>query len=92
MSKKIGLVVGATGISGLNLATHLAQKEDWTIYGLARNPVEPEGVQPIAADLLNPAALKAAVQGLGVTHAFFERATTSFTDLFTQLRRENIIP
>jgi nucleoside-diphosphate-sugar epimerase len=71
MSKKIGLVIGATGISGLNLATYLAQQENWAVYGLARNPVEPEGVQPVAADLLNPTALKAAIHGLGVTHAFF---------------------
>ncbi len=79
MKNKVALIAGSTGISGLNLATLLAEQKDWTVYGLARNPRAIEGVQPIAADLLNSTQLKAAIQGLGVTHTFFT----------TWLRQEN---
>jgi nucleoside-diphosphate-sugar epimerase len=70
MSKKVGLIVGATGIVGLNLATNLIQQEDWTVYGLARRPLLPAGVRPVAADLLDPSSLMTAVRELRPTHIF----------------------
>jgi nucleoside-diphosphate-sugar epimerase len=70
MPEKIGLIVGATGIVGLNLATHLAQQEDWTVYGLARKPVLPVGVRPVAADLLDSFSVMGAVRELQPTHVF----------------------
>jgi nucleoside-diphosphate-sugar epimerase len=55
------LVVGATGIIGRSLATQLA-REGWTTFGLSRSgSVELPGVTAIRADLLDPAALAAAV-------------------------------
>jgi nucleoside-diphosphate-sugar epimerase len=67
---RIALVAGATGIVGLNLATLLPNQRDWKVYGLARNPSAGEGVQGIAADLLDPQALGIALKGLAPTHVF----------------------
>src|SRR4051794_11003238 len=71
MANKVALIAGSTGISGLNLATLLAQQEDWTVYGMARKPLPLKRVKPLAADLLNPAQLRGAIGELGVTHVFF---------------------
>ena len=69
--KSVGLIVGATGIVGLNLATLLAGQEDWMVYGLARRPLLlPERARPVIADLLDPASVMAAVQDLQPTHVF----------------------
>ena len=70
MVEKRALVVGATGIVGLNLATHLAGQADWSVYGLARNPALPEGVHPVKADLLERESLRSAVQESKPTHVF----------------------
>jgi nucleoside-diphosphate-sugar epimerase len=64
------LVVGSTGITGLNLAAHLAQN-NWRVYGLARNPRPLQGVQPVAADLMEVSSLEKALDGLPITHVFF---------------------
>ena len=66
---KSALVVGASGIVGNNLARHLIHK-GWQVYGLARHPRQDLlGVQPLAADLLAPASLRAVSQ-LRPTHIF----------------------
>jgi nucleoside-diphosphate-sugar epimerase len=70
MRKKIGLIVGASGIVGLNLARHLVLQEDWTVYGLARRPLMFPGVQPLTADLLDPSSLLEAVRDVRPTHVF----------------------
>jgi nucleoside-diphosphate-sugar epimerase len=70
MTSRTALVVGATGIVGLNLATHLAGQRDWRVYGLARNPSALEEVQPVAADLLKPDTLRGALEGIEPTHVF----------------------
>jgi nucleoside-diphosphate-sugar epimerase len=70
MTNRIALVAGATGIVGLNLSTLLANQRDWKVYGLARNPSAGEGVQSVAADLLDPQALRIALKGLAPTHVF----------------------
>jgi nucleoside-diphosphate-sugar epimerase len=70
MTSRTALVVGATGIVGLNLATHLAGQRDWGVYGLARNPSALEGVQPVTADLLKPDTLRGALEGIEPTHVF----------------------
>jgi nucleoside-diphosphate-sugar epimerase len=64
------LIAGVSGIVGNNLATHLAE-EQWQVSGLARNPnVDIPGVQPIAADLLDPSSLATALAHLKPTHVF----------------------
>jgi nucleoside-diphosphate-sugar epimerase len=64
------LVVGASGIVGNNLARHLRTR-GWQVHGLARRPPPAmEGVTPLAADLLDPASLRAALQGLHPTDVF----------------------
>ncbi len=64
------LIVGASGIVGNNLAQHL-HKQGWQIHGLARRPPQHlEGVIPVAADLLDAAALQAALKDLRPSHVF----------------------
>jgi nucleoside-diphosphate-sugar epimerase len=70
MAKKTALVVGATGIVGLNLVNHLLQQADWSVYGMARNPSLPEGVQPLQANLLDPASIRATLHQVRPTHIF----------------------
>jgi nucleoside-diphosphate-sugar epimerase len=64
------LVVGASGIVGNNLVRHL-REQGWQVYGLARRPpANIAGALPIAADLLDPASLRGALQGLRPTNVF----------------------
>jgi nucleoside-diphosphate-sugar epimerase len=70
MPQRTALVVGATGIVGLNLAAHLATQAEWSVHGLARKAAAAEGVTPVAADLLRPDALRNALDGLRPTHVF----------------------
>jgi nucleoside-diphosphate-sugar epimerase len=71
MANKVALVVGSSGITGMNLAVHLTVQKDWEIYGLARNPVSVEGVMNIATDLLDLDGLRTALKDIPVTHVFF---------------------
>jgi len=57
---KTALVVGASGIVGSATAALLID-EGWTVHGLARRGVEQEGVQPVAADLQDAEATRAAL-------------------------------
>ena len=60
-SGKRALVVGATGIVGRSLVSMLA-REGWTTFGLSRRgAVELPSVTNIQVDLLDPAALTAAL-------------------------------
>jgi nucleoside-diphosphate-sugar epimerase len=70
MASRTALVVGATGIVGLNLAQHLSVQPGWKVFGLARNPTASEGVQPVAADLLKPDTLSGSLTGIKPTHVF----------------------
>ncbi|MBR0698159.1 SDR family oxidoreductase [Bradyrhizobium lablabi] len=67
---KSALVVGASGIVGNNLGQHL-RNQGWQVYGLARRPPgDIAGMVAVAADLLDPASLRAALQDLRPTHVF----------------------
>jgi nucleoside-diphosphate-sugar epimerase len=67
---KSALIVGASGIVGNNLARHLIHS-GWQVSGLARRPpTEIAGLVPVAADLLDPASLKAALEDARPTHVF----------------------
>ncbi|SDS74127.1 Nucleoside-diphosphate-sugar epimerase [Halopseudomonas xinjiangensis] len=70
MRKGTALVVGATGITGGNLATHLVAS-GWTVYGLSRRATEQSGVIPVAVDLLDKQAAEQALAGLPITHVFY---------------------
>ena len=64
------LIAGVSGIVGNNLARHLL-RQGWNVSGLARRPpADIEGLRPVAADLLDPAGLRAAVEGLRPSHIF----------------------
>ncbi len=67
---RIALIVGASGITGNNLAQELIS-QGWITYGLARNPKQDiPNLQPIAADLLQPERLQAALATVNPTHVF----------------------
>ncbi|MBB5316417.1 SDR family oxidoreductase [Tunturibacter empetritectus] len=67
---RTALIAGVTGIVGINLAQQLLAN-GWQVHGLARRPANNiEGVNFIAADLLDPSALRSAVAGLKPTHLF----------------------
>lgn len=67
----IALIVGASGISGNNLAQELL-KNGWTTYGITRNSeVKLDGLKNIKADLLDLESLEKALVDLKPTHVFF---------------------
>jgi nucleoside-diphosphate-sugar epimerase len=64
------LIAGVTGIVGNNLA-HQLLSNGWQVHGLARRPSPGiHGVNFIAADLLDPIALRTAIADLRPTHLF----------------------
>jgi nucleoside-diphosphate-sugar epimerase len=68
--QRTALVVGASGIGGSSTARELIAR-GWTVYGLARNPGKDiAGLIPVAADLLDPAGLAAALADVSPTHVF----------------------
>ncbi len=67
---KIALVVGASGITGGNLAERLIDS-GWETYGLARTPnAENKLLKPIAADLLSMDSLRLALADVRPTHVY----------------------
>ena len=68
--KRIALVVGASGITGGNLAEKLIE-QGWETYGLSRNPnPEDEKLIPVAADLLDLKSLETGLTNISPTHVF----------------------
>lgn len=70
---KTALVVGATGVAGRALITHLDQLEDWNVIGVSRKPPYFETkARFVSVDLMDPASCR---EGLGsltdVTHVFY---------------------
>ena len=63
------LVIGASGIIGSATARSLVG-QGWQVAGLARKPVEQEGVTPVVADLLDTDSLKAALADSAPTHVY----------------------
>ena len=65
------LIVGVTGIVGRNLAEHLLATGEWTVEGIARHPEQaPDGVEPIAVDLRDAAAVRRALAPTSPSHVF----------------------
>jgi len=70
-NNKIALVVGATGITGSNLANELIS-QGWTTYGLSRNTNSNiSGLISVKADLLDKESLKTSLKDIAPTHVFF---------------------
>jgi nucleoside-diphosphate-sugar epimerase len=68
--QRTALVVGATGIGGRHVAQELL-RNGWSVHGLARRPqADIAGLQPVAADLLEPAGISAALADVAPTHVF----------------------
>ncbi|SFL23563.1 SDR family oxidoreductase [Methylobacterium pseudosasicola] len=63
------LIVGASGIVG-SATGALLTEEGWRVAGLARKPVDLAGVEPVVADLQDPASLETALAGLAPSHVF----------------------
>jgi nucleoside-diphosphate-sugar epimerase len=64
------VIAGATGLIGSNLADHLIAK-GWEVNGIARQPKTGiRGVRPIAADLMDPEALRSSLADVNPTHVF----------------------
>ncbi|MDV7695936.1 SDR family oxidoreductase [Chryseobacterium soli] len=70
-SKNTALVVGATGITGSNLAEELIS-QGWTTYGLSRNPNNNiQGLHAVKADLMDEQSLIEALKDIAPTHVYF---------------------
>ena len=68
--QRTALVVGVSGIGGINTARALIS-QGWIVYGLARRPItDLKGLRPLAADLLDPASLATALADVSPTHVF----------------------
>jgi nucleoside-diphosphate-sugar epimerase len=67
---KTALIVGVSGIVGGNLAELLLAQGDWTVHGVARRPGQRAGILPIAVDLRDAQAARAALAGVHPTHVF----------------------
>ena len=68
--ENIALVVGASGITGSNLAEKLISN-GWKTYGLSRKPnTNIENLEPVAADLLDINSLKTALKDIRPTHIY----------------------
>jgi nucleoside-diphosphate-sugar epimerase len=61
---KVALVVGSSGIVG-SAAAGLLAEQGWSVFGLARRPLEQVGVQGVAADLQDAGAT---AEALGAIH------------------------
>jgi nucleoside-diphosphate-sugar epimerase len=76
----IALVIGASGITGGAVLRRLVA-DGVEVHGLARSPGElGPGVHPIAADLLAPAGLRAALAELRPTHVYYTSWTRRPTE------------
>jgi nucleoside-diphosphate-sugar epimerase len=71
--EKTALVVGARGVIGGRLISHLVEQGNWSVVALSRRGGTDEGVvRHIAVDLLDRDATGAALAGLTeVTHVFY---------------------
>ncbi|WP_448955441.1 SDR family oxidoreductase [Labrys neptuniae] len=71
MYRKRALIVGATGIVGLNVAEHLNAIGGWEIFGLSRRrPLGASYLNSIEVDVLDREATAAALADIAPTHVF----------------------
>ncbi|MGO6694391.1 SDR family oxidoreductase [Rhizobium johnstonii] len=67
---KHALIVGATGITGSNLAQHLLAEGGWSVSGLSRSASPIAGVETLKCDLVDPDSVRGALVGLRPSHVF----------------------
>ena len=71
MDDRTALVIGATGISGGNVARYLVST-GWVVHGVSRTGGGmPDGVRSITTDILDADATHAALAGLRASHVFY---------------------
>src|SRR5882724_8424012 len=73
MKEQTALIVGANGVIGSNLISHLSSLDSWNIIGLSRRGGTASGkINYIAVDLLDPENCRKQLSGLTtVTHIFY---------------------
>ncbi len=72
MYARRAMIIGATGIVGLNLAEYLRMQGGWSIYGVSRRP--PLGasyIKSIQVDLLNHEKAATALSHFAPTHIYY---------------------
>lgn len=80
MANGTALVVGASGLTGGNLAQELIGG-GWTVYGLSRKPDgEMPDLLPVAADLLDAGSVRAALRDVRPTNVYFTTWTRRPTE------------
>lgn len=81
MSEKVALVIGASGIVGGNLATHIAGLAGWRAFGVSRRaPASAVPFEHISFDLLNVAHCHDALKHHPeITHVFVAARTQGAT-------------
>ena len=68
---KHALIAGVSGIIGRHLAEHLMAVGGWEVTGISRHGSNlPTGVKNISVDLMDGAAVKAALSAVSVSHVF----------------------
>ena len=91
MSEKVALVIGASGMVGGNLASHIAGLSGWRAFGVSRKPpAGPKRFEHISFDLLNVDQCHAALANHPeITHVFVAARTQGATS--EQEERNNIV-
>ncbi len=78
MNDRVGLVLGATGITGNALVRHLSAA-GWSVLAASRRPIPAsENVIPLSIDLTDKSAVEAALASYSVTHVFFAAYISPF--------------
>lgn len=77
---KHALIVGATGISGSNLAEHLLN-EGWAVSGLSRSISRLNGVKTLQCDLSDQTSVRDALRAVSPTHVFITAWSRQATEV-----------
>jgi len=78
MTRRVAVVLGATGVGGRALLSHLTKSPGWTVIAVSRKPPDFEtSARHVAADMSDPQSCRVAAQSLSdATHVFY----TGYTD------------